>query len=479
MAVVQDLRQQIAAGKLRPGDRVLSERQLAQRYRQSLHVVRLALRNLRDDGVVEARPRSGLYVTSAAAPPGEANLQSQDYDASIGFHLYDRQPARETTVRFVIGGWNPRNKAVWQRICADFSRLEPLAKIEPIYPANWSQYRQLIRNCECFITTPENLPMFLSNEQLVGFPMDTLEDAGIHDRYIQQAIISPGVAGGVPISATLALGMINRRLVGDALTRSLMQAADWPTVFSLLADWSREHPHVPSFNLNYSRPLNLHELLRLAGADTLPTEQCALDLDAPRIREVLTAAVNYYQHTPHWSGRASDAAVSVSFTCNYDSEFNSNSNFEPWVPPCGPNGYYLEGLNIGVMHPDAPQPDIVRAFLLYLASPGVQKQFAPLLREHTVSRSIVDPFAAYNPAVRAVLRRVHAGAMNVLGHAGLCSYAHTARISFSHHRFFEPLSEHLLSGELDIDTFCNRIKASYAEDSISSHAFQSFDRNHL
>ena len=52
MAVVQDLRQQIAAGKLRPGDRVLSERQLAQRYRQSLHVVRLALRNLRDDGVV-------------------------------------------------------------------------------------------------------------------------------------------------------------------------------------------------------------------------------------------------------------------------------------------------------------------------------------------------------------------------------------------------------------------------------------------
>lgn len=67
------LRQTLASGALRPGDRVISARKLAERERVSLPTALEALRSLEAQGLIVARPRSGYFVRQqapvAALPP--------------------------------------------------------------------------------------------------------------------------------------------------------------------------------------------------------------------------------------------------------------------------------------------------------------------------------------------------------------------------------------------------------------------------
>ena len=57
------LRQTLASGALRPGDRMISARKLADREQVSLPTALEALRCLEADGLIEARPRSGYFVS--------------------------------------------------------------------------------------------------------------------------------------------------------------------------------------------------------------------------------------------------------------------------------------------------------------------------------------------------------------------------------------------------------------------------------
>ncbi|MGI5353232.1 GntR family transcriptional regulator [Streptomyces sp. CA-250714] len=90
--IAAELRRRIADGELAPGDRVPSTRQLAREWNVALATATRALTTLRQDGLVEARPRVGTVVahrrrrtTSAAGPPA------------------DRELTRERVVRVAIG----------------------------------------------------------------------------------------------------------------------------------------------------------------------------------------------------------------------------------------------------------------------------------------------------------------------------------------------------------------------------------------
>lgn len=60
--IAEMLRQTIASGALRIGDRMISARKLAEREQVSLPTALEALRCLEADGLIEARPRSGYFV---------------------------------------------------------------------------------------------------------------------------------------------------------------------------------------------------------------------------------------------------------------------------------------------------------------------------------------------------------------------------------------------------------------------------------
>jgi GntR family transcriptional regulator, transcriptional repressor for pyruvate dehydrogenase complex len=84
--VVGQLHQLIDAGKLKAGDRLPSERELAETFRVSRSSVREAIKTLENEGLVITRPGSGTFVTTVnveAIIPSLASLLSRGKDALI------------------------------------------------------------------------------------------------------------------------------------------------------------------------------------------------------------------------------------------------------------------------------------------------------------------------------------------------------------------------------------------------------------
>jgi len=75
--IAEGLRLALDSGALRPGDRVLSARRLAERERVSLPTALAALRALETDGLIVARPRSGYFVCGARASPPATSKPSR------------------------------------------------------------------------------------------------------------------------------------------------------------------------------------------------------------------------------------------------------------------------------------------------------------------------------------------------------------------------------------------------------------------
>lgn len=75
--VAGELAQAIEAGSLRTGDRLPSVRQLCQQHGVSASTVTLAYRWLENQGVVEARPKSGYFVAPRHAPLPEPEIDTR------------------------------------------------------------------------------------------------------------------------------------------------------------------------------------------------------------------------------------------------------------------------------------------------------------------------------------------------------------------------------------------------------------------
>ena len=80
LRIAEALIQTLASGALRPGDRLISARKLAQREQVSLPTALEALRCLEAKGLVVARPRSGYFVPQANS--GDLSLSSRTHSRS-------------------------------------------------------------------------------------------------------------------------------------------------------------------------------------------------------------------------------------------------------------------------------------------------------------------------------------------------------------------------------------------------------------
>ncbi|MBO8194370.1 GntR family transcriptional regulator [Streptomyces oryzae] len=93
--IAAELRRRIADGELAPGDRVPSTRQLAREWHVALATATKALAALRQDGLVEARPRVGTVVAPRRRSHAPAAGRPTDGPG--------RELSRERIVRAAIG----------------------------------------------------------------------------------------------------------------------------------------------------------------------------------------------------------------------------------------------------------------------------------------------------------------------------------------------------------------------------------------
>jgi GntR family transcriptional repressor for pyruvate dehydrogenase complex len=72
--IVEQIQSQIVGGKLRPGDRLPAERDLAEKFHVNRTAVREAVKTLREKGLVDGHPGRGTFVTDGTASAMRGSL---------------------------------------------------------------------------------------------------------------------------------------------------------------------------------------------------------------------------------------------------------------------------------------------------------------------------------------------------------------------------------------------------------------------
>jgi DNA-binding GntR family transcriptional regulator len=98
LQTAEALRRDISAGRLRPGDKLPSSRELQQRYQIASATVQNALRVLRDEGLVYSVQGKGTFVRRSAADAPTAQAEAGQSTEAAGQDLAEVLKLLRTTM---------------------------------------------------------------------------------------------------------------------------------------------------------------------------------------------------------------------------------------------------------------------------------------------------------------------------------------------------------------------------------------------
>ncbi|UQI45316.1 TetR/AcrR family transcriptional regulator C-terminal domain-containing protein [Streptomyces sp. HU2014] len=98
LRIAAELRRRIADGELSPGDRVPSTRRIAQEWNVALATATKVLTALRQEGLVEARPRVGTVVAERGGGDEHARTAARTASPSGSAPAHDRELTRDRVV---------------------------------------------------------------------------------------------------------------------------------------------------------------------------------------------------------------------------------------------------------------------------------------------------------------------------------------------------------------------------------------------
>ena len=82
--IIEQIQNRIMEGKLRPGDKLLSERELAEQFGVSRTAVREAVKALREKGLVKIQPGRGTFITNLTDGTSEVMRDSLGLIVKVG-----------------------------------------------------------------------------------------------------------------------------------------------------------------------------------------------------------------------------------------------------------------------------------------------------------------------------------------------------------------------------------------------------------
>lgn len=457
-ALAERLKAQIEAGQLRPGERVLAERKLAQKYDVPLHTVRLALGVLKQEGAVYSRPKSGLYVadttTSTAARSASEVWTLTKNDASVdGFSLLDSSEMMARDLHFLVGSWDRFNRGAWEQVCRTYSAAQSDVYVEPAFADGRRAYQRLRPWSDSFISTHvEVCKRSQPQTQIEPIDTDQLRSLGLESRYIEAVDDGQGQSIGVPVSAAMMIGLLNTRLIPDRLIQPLIDADSWSVVFELLTEAVSHCPGCCPLNIHSTSTFNVHQYLTIAAGGMLRGDR--IDLRPAPVRRALDQLDHFLDRTD--SRPAPDAGRPAQQSCLVDLDFTSSrwyppgEGWRPWRYPLGEEGGYLEGINIGFVNRVSPHGTEACDFLLHLASVPVQRQITQSPREQTVSTDVELPAKFYSDSTWQVItdmrRRSTVFREWTPGYARMIG------------NVLIPLSAQWLAGNMSTQAFCDAVE---------------------
>ncbi|MDD5707852.1 MAG: GntR family transcriptional regulator [Kiritimatiellae bacterium] len=393
----ESLRESIRGGTLKAGDRLPAENELAKEARISVYWVRKAIRNLKKEGLLVSRPKSGVYVAS----PGEEPPTAEADPSATGFSFCHILHATNCRIEFLVSGWNAHNRADWVGICAEASRRSPDIEVHPCFPANAKEYFDLLKTCDVFLTVPTFVAGDPRCPEIQPLALREIEALPVDGKY-RRAVLRAGDALGIPLTGTLLTGLLDPGAVPAAERVALASSQTWEEAFGILADMQRKRPDRIGTNLAGGLTYNglFNHLVRTAG--------CLVDVRSGRIRLGDAAFRSSLRQIDAFRNKA--FAPGNTFASKYHPDqfyaplvrtwlYGRNPSLlanGPWLYPVGRNGaHYEEGINVGAINRATSCPEECLEFLRYLASPSVQERLAMRLGEHPLSNEVPDRFAAY------------------------------------------------------------------------------------
>ncbi|TQM06256.1 GntR family transcriptional regulator [Pseudonocardia kunmingensis] len=214
------LRERIASGELRPGDRVPSTRQLVRDWGVAMATASRALAVLRDEGLVVTRPGAGTVVRVPERPPGR-RVRSADHGLSraqivaAALARADADGLEAVTMRSIAGELGVTPMSLYHHVAGreeleylmirTVFRAHPLpgpglagwrSRLESVYRLQWRLYRRHPWLAELLsVTRPPLVP-----------------EAMVHGEWTLQALDELGLPPAERTRAALALPALVRGL---------------------------------------------------------------------------------------------------------------------------------------------------------------------------------------------------------------------------------------------------------------------------
>ena len=99
MQLVESIKKKIVSGDLKIGERLVSEREMSLRYGINRMTVRNALKQLKNEGIIEARRGSGNYIIKV--PTLEDKLQLGQSNAVLSLSMQIRQNGMKSSRQMI------------------------------------------------------------------------------------------------------------------------------------------------------------------------------------------------------------------------------------------------------------------------------------------------------------------------------------------------------------------------------------------
>ena len=150
-SIEEEIKRGITKGLLKPGDKLLSEKEMSAFYNADLYSVRKALRSLKDSRVIESKPKSGFFISSSFVPekiPVHSELGLKEVTFFTQSHL-------------------PLHRNMWDKIIRLFRQENPYVEIavrydKPDSVSDITEYGDPVRNYQSGNVAPLELKPFIS-----------------------------------------------------------------------------------------------------------------------------------------------------------------------------------------------------------------------------------------------------------------------------------------------------------------------------